>query len=130
MSNIPQAYESERPLQGQSPYIVNIGLDYRTPKSGWGATLLYNKIGNRVVVTGSDNNPDIIQAAREQLDFSISKKFLKYGEARLVLSDILNRPDVFYQDLDKDGKYIAENDNLMRRFIYGYGTSLSILFKF
>nr|MBK9652804.1 TonB-dependent receptor [Bacteroidota bacterium] len=130
LSNIPQAYESERPLQGQSPYIVNIGLDYRTPKSGWGATLLYNKIGNRVVVTGSDNNPDIIQAAREQLDFSISKKFLKYGEARLVLSDILNRPDVFYQDLDKDGKYIAENDNLMRRFIYGYGTSLSILFKF
>lgn len=78
---------------------------------------------------GSDNNPDIIQAAREQLDFSISK-FLKYGEASYFLSDILNRPDVFYQDLDKDGKYIADNDNLMRRFIYGYGTSLSILFKF
>lgn len=129
LSTIPNSYESQRALQGQSPYLINVGLDYRTAKSGFGLTVLYNKIGRRVIVTGSDNFPDIVQAPRELVDVSISKTFLSFGEIRLTLSDLLNQPDTYYQDLDKSKNFIAENDNLMRRFIYGSGASLQLTLR-
>ncbi|MBK8845795.1 MAG: TonB-dependent receptor [Bacteroidetes bacterium] len=129
LSSIPNSYESERALQGQSPYVINAGLDYRTTKSGLGITILYNKIGRRVIVTGSDNFPDIMQAPRELVDISISKTISKFGEIRFTLSDILNQPDTYYQDVDKSKTFIAENDNLMRKFIYGSGGSLQLTLR-
>ena len=38
---------TSRPLQGQSPYLVNAGLQYDS-ESGFGASILYNKIGHRL----------------------------------------------------------------------------------
>ncbi len=45
--------EKDRPLQGQSPYIVNAGLYYTSSeKIGLSASLLYNIIGKRIVGVG------------------------------------------------------------------------------
>jgi outer membrane receptor protein involved in Fe transport len=41
-----------RPLQGQSPYIVNFSLMYNSTKSGWSASALYNRIGHRIAFVG------------------------------------------------------------------------------
>ena len=41
--------EHDRPMQGQSPYLVNAGLFYQTEKAGVMAGVLYNRIGKRIV---------------------------------------------------------------------------------
>ncbi|MBO9658949.1 MAG: TonB-dependent receptor, partial [Chitinophagaceae bacterium] len=45
---------SNRPIQGQSPYLINGGLQYASRANGWNATLLYNRVGNRLALVGSD----------------------------------------------------------------------------
>ena len=39
---------SQRPLQGQSPYLINVGASFTHPESGIYTTLLYNRMGKRV----------------------------------------------------------------------------------
>jgi TonB dependent receptor-like, beta-barrel/Carboxypeptidase regulatory-like domain/TonB-dependent Receptor Plug Domain len=65
-----------KPLQGQSPYVINAALEYEHYK--WGIfRLLYNTVGPTIVAKGTDVTPgsptgilpDIIQQRRDQLDF-------------------------------------------------------------
>ncbi len=43
---------ADRPVQGQSPYLINGGLQYSSSSSGWSANILYNRIGNRLALVG------------------------------------------------------------------------------
>lgn len=47
-----ESLEHDRPLQGQSPYLVNAGLFYQSPKLGLTVGVLYNRIGKRIVGIG------------------------------------------------------------------------------
>ncbi|HEX8848654.1 MAG TPA: TonB-dependent receptor [Gemmatimonadaceae bacterium] len=62
---------ANRPLVGQAPYVLNAGLTYGSRGGNGSATLLYNRVGNRVVTTGADPLPDAIERPREVLDFSL-----------------------------------------------------------
>lgn len=42
-----QSREHDRPMQGQSPYLVNAGLFYQNGRIGFAAGILYNRIGKR-----------------------------------------------------------------------------------
>ena len=63
----------EKPLQGQSPFVVNAALEYEDYR--WGLfRLLYNTVGETIVAKGtkfgeSPAVPDIEQQRRDQLDF-------------------------------------------------------------
>ena len=50
MSREPK--EKDRPMQGQSPYLINAGFFYQHADSGWNAALLYNRIGKRIIGVG------------------------------------------------------------------------------
>lgn len=92
--------ENDRPLQGQSPYIVNTGLYYSSgEKLGLSTTLLYNIIGKRVIGVGKttsiDGNrnfdvPDAYEMPRNLLDLTISKKLGSRCDLKLGIKDILN----------------------------------------
>ena len=91
----------DRSLQGQSPYILNLGLLYDLEKYGFNATLLFNQIGQRIYLVGDivGGAPDIYEAPRPVLDLQLAKKLLrKKGEVRLNISDIINRTQYFYQN--------------------------------
>lgn len=60
---------SERPLQGQSPYIINLQLQYDRPVYGLSGTLLYNVIGPRITEVGTNNRPDIYEQPLHEIDF-------------------------------------------------------------
>lgn len=120
-----------RPMQGQSPYLINIGLLYDVEKLGLNVTLLYNQIGQRIAFVGNNQVPDIWEAPRPLFDFQISKKILKNrGEVKLNVQDILNRPLYFYQNLD--GKNVRTVGVDVDRFSRQFGTniSLSIAYNF
>lgn len=83
-----------RPLQGQSPYVVNVNLDYDNKDTGTNATILFNVFGARIDTVGTNERPDTYQEPFNQLDFVFSQKFGKYGknQVRLKIQNILD-PD-------------------------------------
>jgi len=125
----------KRPLQGQSPYLLNFGLMYDLEKAGLNATVLYNQIGKRIYLvgdipaSGGGGAPDIWEAPRPVLDFQIGKKALKNkAEIRLNISDILNRTQYFYQNKDDNTGFKKSSDAY--RFTRKFGTTYSITFNY
>ena len=68
-----------RPLQGQSPYMLNAGLSYNNPKNGWQGGLFYNVQGEKLHIVGIADNPDVFEVPFHSLNFNILKNF---GEDR------------------------------------------------
>ena len=89
----------KRPLQGQSPYLINAGLQYNSKEeNSTGISILYNRIGKRIWAVGNVQDPDIYERPRNVLDLQLSKKFAKSrAEVKLNYSDILNNKAIFYQ---------------------------------
>jgi TonB-dependent receptor len=58
-----------RPMQGQSPYVVNFTFGYDNTDSGNSALLLFNQIGERIVSLGTDKNEDTYEQPFAKLDF-------------------------------------------------------------
>lgn len=93
-----------RPMQGQSPYIINLGLSYVHSKVGTGVSLLYNQVGQRLYATGEVGNPAWYEHWRPLMDLQISQKFLKgKGIIRFTISDLIAAKSIFYQN-DVPGK--------------------------
>ncbi|MEP7375482.1 MAG: outer membrane beta-barrel protein [Chitinophagaceae bacterium] len=125
----------KRSLQGQSPYLINLGLMYDLEKAGLNATLLYNQIGKRIYLvgdipsSGGGGAPDIWEAPRPVLDFQLGKKALKNkAEIRLNVSDILNRTQYFYQNKDDNTGFQKNSDAY--RFTRKFGTTYSVTFNY
>ncbi|MDR1090427.1 MAG: TonB-dependent receptor, partial [Prevotella sp.] len=88
-----------RPMQGQSPYLINTGIFYQREKLGLNATLLYNIIGKRIVGIGrvstssgttiNNDIPDMYEMPRNALDFAVTKKIGKHVEINTGIKDIL-----------------------------------------
>jgi hypothetical protein len=103
ISFIPKEKLGEsRPLQGQSPYIVNGALNYNHEKAGITSTVSFNRIGDRLVIGGTYNTPDIYEKARTVVDIQVSKIFLNNKfELRFNAKDILAQKISAYFDYDK-----------------------------
>lgn len=117
----------DRPMQGQSPYLINLGLQYDLEKYGVNTTLLFKQIGRRIIFVGGSDQPPIWEHPRPFLDFQIAKKlFNKKGEIKLNISDILNKGAIFYYDLDENKKYNAEKDPFAIKRKYGTNFSITL----
>lgn len=125
-------FNLNRPLQGQSPYVLNMGLMYDLPATGLTATLLYNRIGERIYLVGDvpQGTPDVYEAPRSLLDFQVSKKLMQNkAELRLNVADLLNSKQIFYQNAGNDKlSYQKEKDVI--RFSRKHGTSIGISFNY
>lgn len=100
----------DRPMQGQSPYLINTGLFYKNERAQLNINLLYNRIGKRIVGVGRtmgsgdpDKNvrvPDSYEMPRDAFDLTASKKFGKHFEVKFAVRDILNQSVSFKQFSD------------------------------
>jgi outer membrane receptor for ferrienterochelin and colicin len=121
---------NNRPLMGQSPYIVNSGLYYSNVAHRFQATLLYNVIGRRIFIIGTDDYPDIYELPRNQIDFTISKSFGKHLQVKAGVSDVLNNEVVLIQDGNSDGKWSRKTDQRIMSFKPGALYSLGFNWTF
>ncbi len=64
-----------RPLLGQSPYIVNVYLNYQGSANDWEANLSYNVQGPRLSVVGFGTVPDVYTVPFHSLNFKATKRF-------------------------------------------------------
>lgn len=126
-----QSTAAVRPLQGQSPYLINGSLQYNSPKSGVGLNILYNRIGNRIARVGNENIPDFYEIGRDLIDLQVSKKVLKNkGELRLNVGDVLNQSQILYQNFDGNRKYNQGSDIDFFNFKTGTNFTLGFTYDF
>jgi outer membrane receptor protein involved in Fe transport len=122
--------QASRPLQGQSPFIINTGLQYTNKKTGTTFSTLFNRIGRRIFDVGSDGYLDIYEAPRSLWDCQISQRIFKNWELRFTASDILNQKNIFYQDQNSSGQYEEEIDTRITNITFGRSFSFSIAYRF
>ena len=101
VSNINNANtEKSRPMQGQSPYVFNAGLQYANKDNGWIVSTNINRVGNRIVFGSSEAEPSLWEKARTFLDVQIAKSFYKNKiELKLNIQNILAQDQIFYQNI-------------------------------
>ena len=121
-----------RPLQGQSPYLINAGLLYDVVEKGFNMTALVNQVGKRIYLVGDiqagAGSPDVYENPRALVDFQISKKFSSNkAEIKFTISDLLNQRQIFYQNNTSNTDYNKSTDGLRlaRKFGTTYGITLN-----
>ncbi|MFN5147459.1 MAG: TonB-dependent receptor domain-containing protein [Flavobacteriia bacterium] len=120
----------ERPLQGQSPYIVNAGLMYNSFKSDWSASISYNVVGQRIYIVGNIQEPSVWENGRHVVDIQISKIIKEKLEIKLNVKDILAQELTYFQDLNGNLKYDEGTDNNWQNITFGQTVSLSLKYNF
>lgn len=125
------AAESQtRPLQGQSPYILNAALYYDDAKNGLIGNLAYNVVGPRIYSVGDVLYPTIYEMPRHSLDLTLTQKVSRNMSAKFGITDILNAPYRFYQDSNRDSKVDVNNDHPISTYTRGRAMSLSVSYDF
>ncbi|HWW39373.1 TonB-dependent receptor [Pedobacter sp.] len=92
------SYKRDRPLYGQSPYIINAGINY-TGKQ-FGLNVLYNRYGKRIVFASAGISYDEYEKPRNLVDLQVNYKFLKQqrAEVKFNISDLLNAETIIYRN--------------------------------
>jgi hypothetical protein len=120
-----------RPLQGQSPYLVNVGLKYNSKQGGLSGSLLYNRVGQRLSLVGNLDFADIYERPRNQMDFQLAKKIMKdRGELKLTWADLLNNAFYFYENIDTKKSFNSGTDRLFNSYTPGSTVTIGFTYDF
>ncbi len=107
-ASIPDASTSRRrPLQGQSPFVVNAYIDYSNEDSGTTARFLYNAFGRRIAEVGALNLPDTYEESIHNFDFVFGQDIYNGLTLSLAVENVLNYPRRFTQGEDRVVTYLA-----------------------
>jgi TonB-dependent receptor len=120
---------STRPLQGQSPYILNVGLFYESQKD-LVVNFSYNYVGQRIAISGNIQEPSVWENGRHVLDFQIGKTWKDKYELKLNCADLLAQDLVFFQDINKNKRYDKGVDNAWQEITFGQTITLNFKYKF
>ncbi len=127
----PKAYLTDRDLQGQSPYVINSSISYDNADKGFTATFSGNRVGDRIYIVGTVNDVDIYERGRTVLDLQIAKSINKERwELRATVRDLLAQKQLFYSDINSDGKYNKSADRIFSNYRPGSTISISASYKF
>jgi hypothetical protein len=98
---------TSRPLAGQSPWVVNVALDYEREASKTRARVLYNVIGARIAQVGLQGLPDTYEQPRHVVDVSVSQALGKHVDVKATIENVLDAP--FRYTLGDDGDATVAN---------------------
>lgn len=134
--------EENRPMQGQSPYLVNTGIFYKNDKMQLDIALLYNRIGKRIIGVGRSEGttsgnetlrvPDSYEMPRDVIDLSASKKFGNHWELKLSIRDLLAQKVYYKQfaDVHYSNGTRREVEQITRAYKPGRNIGVSAVYKF
>ncbi len=104
--NIVNSIGFSRPLQGQSPYILNTGIQYQNDEKEFSINVMFNQVGRRIFIVGAGDTPHMWENPRPVLDFNLTKSFFKKKlELRGTIGDLIAQDFIFYSDMNNDGKF-------------------------
>ena len=111
-----------RSMFGQSPFIVNLSLNYSNDTLGFESQLTYNVQGKRLAVVGVGEIPDVFDQPFHSLNLKISQGLgkTKQWKTSLTATNLLNqRRNRFYESYNA-------NSQIYESFNPGRGVSLGI----
>ncbi|MCI0707264.1 MAG: TonB-dependent receptor, partial [Ignavibacteriae bacterium] len=79
-----------RPLQGQSPYLLNAYLAYDNFASGTSVAAFFNTFGDRLAEVSLGGTPDVYEESRPSLDLNASQKIFDHWTIRGSVKNLLN----------------------------------------
>ncbi len=145
MRDIVGASREYRPLQGQSPYVLNASLIYQGAK-GFGAAMMVNRIGARISNVGTGVYLEFYEKPRTVVDMQLSKTLLKERmDIKMNLADLIApglkignkqliapQNQVFYQPMQpsKGEQINIKNSQPVNTLYYGRTVSLNVNWKF
>ncbi|WP_438037738.1 carboxypeptidase regulatory-like domain-containing protein [Sorangium sp. So ce128] len=106
------------PLQGQSPFVVNLGLDYASESTGTSARLLYNVFGARLKRVGRKGLADEYEQPRHQIDLTVAQRLGEHVEVKLAGENLIDAPVRVTKGSDGDEDKIASQ--------YSVGTTVTL----
>lgn len=118
---------SERSLQGASPYLVNADLTYTKRFGDDGKltlTALYNLQGPRIHAVGISGLGDVVQKTQHTLNAVASYDINKHFSVSLKADNILNQAVKFEQEVPSKGK-----DMTVEEYKEGVGLSIGAAYK-
>ena len=110
----------KRPIQGQAPYMVNLGLFYAEPRIATMVSLLYNRIGRRLDIVADFAEMNVYQEPRNQMDLAITHGIGRF-KTKFTISNLLSEDDVYTS---------GEEQNINRVWAGVKQYSLSLSFDF
>jgi outer membrane receptor protein involved in Fe transport len=110
--------EDTRPLQGQSPYLLNIDLGFNSDNSGTFIGMQYNLFGDRLSEVTSDATPDVYEKGRGRIDLNISQALNTFLSLQIGVKNLTNERVEFVHTY-KDTDYYRQAYSLGRAFKVG-----------
>ena len=136
LTNNNNAGLQKRQLQGQSPYVFNMGAIFSDKKTGWSVSIAANKVGQRIFIVGNVNEPHIWENGRTMVDLQVGKSIqIKKNnnsgnntkiEFRLNLRDGLAQKQYFFQDKNNNRKLDLNTDDVIWTTKYGRTISFNV----
>jgi TonB-dependent receptor len=116
--------DTHRPFQGQSPYVLNIGLSYERPSlSNLHLSATYNKFGERLSSVALGGAPNIFEQPRDDLYVSAGIRILKMFDIKFSVDNLLD------SDYLESQEY-KEREFVTRRYVTGRTFKLSFSYGF
>jgi hypothetical protein len=107
-----------RPMQGQSPWTMNLGVQYTSLEWGTSFSVLYNKFGRRLSEVGDFRDYDVYEEPRDMVDLSVSQQLFSMLEAKFTVRNLFSKDRVRTTGEDRVPFSIREEGT-------AYGLSLS-----
>lgn len=113
-----------RQLQGQSPYLLNMGFNYED--NGWNAGVFYNSQGKTLQIVGAGDVADVFTLPYHNVKFNISKTLgeNKNSTISLKFDNLLD------DDIESVYQSFGAQDQTYSRWSPGQDISLSYSVKF
>jgi hypothetical protein len=92
-------------MAGQSPYVINAGLSYSSPKSGLNGGIFYNVKGPTLYIVGIGLYPDVYTEPFHSLNISFNQTFGKNDRSKIgvKVANLLNdRIENYYRSYKAD----------------------------
>ncbi len=90
---------NNRPLQGQSPYLMNFSINYVSPYFGTTADAFFHVFGKRITQVGSNGMPDVYELPHPELDIILRQPFGENFSFKIGFENILD-PEVLFEQGD------------------------------
>ena len=115
-----QTLGTSRPLQGQSPYLINAGVEYKNQDKGFQGGLFYNVQGKTLQVVGDGFYPDVYTMPFNSLNFNMIKQLKKNRTLTLKVTNLLNdNRESKFIGFDEEHEYFSFR-HLGRTFTFSY----------
>lgn len=119
-----ESFDGTRDLQGQSPYLINVGLDYNNPNSGLQAGVFFNTQGKTLELVGLGTVPDVYTMPFNSLNANLSKTFGEHSTLSLKVSNLLG------DDIESRFQSYGAEDQIFSKRNPGTAIKLGYSYKF